>query len=238
MKLGSTAKARAISVRPVIAPPGECKSDWDTFALLAEAMGYDDEYFKRSEEEMLQIVLDHPTPAVAALPDSARQVLQDGGSISIPIPDHLQVGTPSGKFRLVNEDMAEPMPRYTESYGGNYPLRLVASPSAWSLNCEFRDNDFLMDKRGAQKLIMHTQDAAARNIKNGQQVKAWNDLSSVIFEAVVTDAIAPGNVVSEGIFRRDTTAGGRSFNALTSQRLSDLGEGTTMNDNRVEVCGL
>ena len=87
-------------------------------------------------------------------------------------------------------------------------------------------------------LRVATQDAAARNIKNGQQVKAWNDLSSVIFEAVVTDAIAPGNVVSEGIFRRDTTAGGRSFNALTSQRLSDLGEGTTMNDNRVEVCGL
>ena len=82
---------------------------------------------------------------------------------------------------------------------------------------------------------MHTQDAAARGIENGKLVEAYNEQSAVVFEAVVTDQIAQGNVVSEGVFRRDDCVGGKAFNALTSERLSDMGAGTTMNDNRVNV---
>ena len=223
------------TARPVIPAQGQAKSNWDTFAILARAMGFEDEYFRRSEKEMLQYILDHPTPAVAALSDADRQTLQEGGSVAMPFSDHMKIGTPSGKFRIVNEDMEERIPRYTSAYGGNYPLRLVASPSAWSLNSEFRDREDLMVQRGAQKLILHSLDAAERGITDGHLVEAYNNLSSVIFEAVVTDQIAPGNAVCEGIYRRDTCVGGRSFNALLSERLSDLGEGTTMNDNRVEV---
>ena len=220
---------------PVIAPPGECKSNWDTFALLASYMGYEDEYFKRSEAEMLQYVLDHPKPAVAALSEADRQILREGGSVSMPLSDHMKVGTPSGKFRIINEEQAEAIPRCTLPYGGTEPLRLVASPSVYSLNSEYRDREDLMEKRGPQKLIINTLDAKKRGIVTGQLIEAVNDLSSVVFEALVTDRIAPGNVVCEGIYRRDECHGGRAFNALTSERLSDLGKGTTMNDNRVDV---
>ena len=92
-----------------------------------------------------------------------------------------------------------------------------------------------MKERGPQKLILHTLDALERGIKDGQQIEAFNDLSCVRFTAVVTDNIARGNAVCEGVYRRDQCDGGKAFNALTSERLSDLGEGTTMNDNRVEI---
>ncbi len=223
------------TARRIISPPGECKSNWDTFALLAEAMGYHDEYFTLSEEEMLQYILDHPTPAAAALSEEDKHTLQKGGAVSMPYADHLKIGTPSGRFRIIDPEMPDPIPYYTEPYGGPYPLRLVSSPSAWSLNSEFRDRAALMEKRGPQKLMIHTRDAAARRIKNGQMIEAYNDLSSVCFEAMVTDQIAPGNAVCEGVYRRDACPGGRSFNALTSERLSDLADGTTMNDNRVEI---
>ena len=153
----------------------------------------------------------------------------------MPFSDHLKIGTPAGKFRIINPDMQDPVPHYTVAHGGKYPLCLVSSPSSWSLNSEFRDRKELMEKRGAQKLIIHTQDAADRHIENGQLIEAWNDLASVCFKAVVTDHIARGNVVCEGVFRRDACPGGKAFNALTSERLSDLAEGTTMNDNRVEI---
>ena len=220
---------------PVIKPPGETKSNWDTFALLAEAMGFEEEYFRRSEEEMLQYILDHPTPAVAALPEEKKQVLRNGGSIAMPYSDHLKIGTPTGKFRIVCEELEDPIPCYTKAYTDTYPLRIIASPSLYSLNSEFRDREDLMKERGPQKLILHTLDALERGIKDGQQIEAFNDLSCVRFTAVVTDNIARGNAVCEGVYRRDKCDGGRAFNALTSERLSDLGEGTTMNDNRVEI---
>lgn len=221
---------------PVIDPPGECKSNWDTFCLLAKAMGYEEDYFKQTEAEMLQYILDHPTPAVAALSEEKRQLLQNGGSIAMPYSDHMKIGTPSGKFRIVDSSLVEPMPHYFKVNADNYPLHLVASPSVYSLNSEFRDREDLMTPRGSQKLIMHTDDAAARGIKNGQLIKAFNDRAEVVFEAVVTDQIGRGNVVCEGVYRRDQCVGGKAFNALTSERLADMADGTTMNDNRVEVC--
>ena len=153
----------------------------------------------------------------------------------MPYSDHLKIGTPTGKFRIVCEELEDPIPCYTKAYTDTYPLRIIASPSLYSLNSEFRDREDLMKERGPQKLILHTLDALERGIKDGQQIEAFNDLSCVRFTAVVTDNIARGNAVCEGVYRRDQCDGGKAFNALTSERLSDLGEGTTMNDNRVEI---
>ena len=220
---------------PVIKPPGEAKSNWDTFVLLAEAMGFEEDYFKRSEEEMLQYILDRPTPAVAALPEEKKQILRNGGSVAMPYSDHLKVCTPSGKFCIVNEELQNPVPCYTDAYADSYPIRVIASPSLYSLNSEFRDREDLMKDRGPQKLILHTLDAKERGIEDGQLIEAFNALSCVRFTAVVTDQISRGSAVCEGVYRRDDCNGGKAFNALTSERLSDLGEGTTMNDNRVEI---
>ena len=223
---------------PVIKPLEQCKSNWDTFCLLAKAMGYEEDYFRQTEAEMLQNILDHPTPAVAALPEEKKKILQEGGAIAMPYSNHMKIGTPSGKFRIIDESLPEPIPHYFKINADNYPLHLVASPSVYSLNSEFRDRKDLMDARGSQKLIMHTADAAARGIKTGQLIKAFNDRAEVVFEALVTDQIGKGNVVCEGVYRRDQCVGGRAMNALTSERLADMADGTTMNDNRVEVCVL
>jgi hypothetical protein len=42
-------------------------------------------------------------------------------------------------------------------------------------------------------------------------------------------------VVAEGVWWLAFAPGNRSVNALTSQRLTDLGEGSTFYDNRVDV---
>ncbi len=228
------------TARPVIKAPGECKSNWDTFCLLAEAMGYEEEYFRRSEEEMFTFILDHPTPAVEALSEEKKRVLREGGCVAMPCSDHLKIGTPSGKFRIINEELADPVPAYKppcreEMQRDPYPLRLVASPSVYTLNSQFRDRTDLMEARGGQKLIMHILDASDRQIEDGDTVLAFNDQSEVVFTAVLTDHIARGNVICEGVYRRDQCVGDRAFNSLTSERLSDMGEGTTMNGNRVEV---
>ncbi len=224
---------------PVIKPPGECKSNWDTFCLLAREMGYEEEYFRRTEEEMLLYILDHPTKAVDKLPSDKKQLLRQGESISLPYADHLKIRTPSGRMRIVNDELKEAVPRYIRPHISREndvePIRLVAAPSLYTLNSEFRDREDLIDRRGEQKLIMHCQDAENRGIKDGDRVMAYNALGHVIFRAVVTEKIALGNAVCEGVFRRDDCQGGSTFNALVSETLSDLGEGTTLNDNRVQI---
>lgn len=46
--------------KPVIAPYGESKSNVEVFRLLAKGMGYEDEMFDDSEEELIRQALDYP----------------------------------------------------------------------------------------------------------------------------------------------------------------------------------
>ena len=46
--------------KPVIEKYGESKSNTEVFRLLAEAMGFDDEPLKDSDEEMIRQALDYP----------------------------------------------------------------------------------------------------------------------------------------------------------------------------------
>lgn len=216
-------------------PPGECKSNWDTFRLLAEAMGYPDDYFCRSEEEMVRYILENPTDAVLALPEEQRQVLKNGGVVEMPFSDHLDIGTASGKFLIYNPEMEEAMPYYKDAYGGSLPLKLVAAPSVWTLNSEYRDRKDLTEKRGEMRLWMNEKDASERGIKDGDRIRVKNDLAEVLLKAAVCAEIPGGNVICEGVYRMDQTQGGLTINALMHERLSDLGNGTTMNDNTVEV---
>jgi anaerobic selenocysteine-containing dehydrogenase len=66
-------------------------------------------------------------------------------------------------------------------------------------------------------------------------VLARNDLGEVRFLLGVTGRVPPGLVVAEGVWWTRFAPGDRTVNALTSQRLTDQGGGSTFYDNRVDV---
>ena len=224
--------------RKLVDAPGECKSNWDTFCLLAKGMGYSDDYFDRSEDEMLDILLSHPTKAIAETSDEAKETLRQGGSVVLPFSDHLAFGTETGKMMIVNEKLAEPMPHYTADYSAkcqDWPLHLVAAPSVWSLNSTFLDREQLMTSRKGMTLWLNPEDAKVRKIEDGMSVIAFNELGEVQFTACIDQRVAVGNAVSEGVFASHQTQNGCGFNTLTHGRLSDIGAATTMNDNRIDI---
>lgn len=224
--------------RKLVDAPGECKSNWDTFCLLAKGMGYSEDYFDRSEDEMLDILLSHPTKAIAETSDEAKETLWQGGSVVLPFSDHLAFGTETGKMMIVNEKLAEPMPHYTADYSAkcqDWPLHLVAAPSVWSLNSTFLDREQLMTSRKGMTLWLNPEDAKVRKIEDGMSVIAFNELGEVQFTACVDQRVAVGNAVSEGVFASHQTQNGCGFNTLTHGRLSDIGAATTMNDNRIDI---
>lgn len=224
--------------RKLVDAPGECKSNWDTFCLLAKGMGYSEDYFDRSEDEMLDILLSHPTKAIAETSDESKETLRQGGSVVLPFSDHLAFGTETGKMMIVNEKLAEPMPHYTADYSAkcqDWPLHLVAAPSVWSLNSTFLDREQLMTSRKGMTLWLNPEDAKVRKIEDGMSVIAFNELGEVQFTACIDQRVAVGNAVSEGVFASHQTQNGCGFNTLTHGRLSDIGAATTMNDNRIDI---
>lgn len=223
------------SMKKIIEPAGQCRSNWNTVCALAKAMGYEDDHFRQTEEEMVDQLLSHPGAGLAGISDEERQILREGGVVSLPFADHGAFRTPSGKFQIVDETQPDPVPCYRESYGGSQPLRLVSVPDCDTLNSIFLEREALVKHRGAMRLWMHPRDGAARGISDGDLVTAWNDLAEVQFEARLTDLVAPGTVAASGIYTSGITGQRWQVNALHHGRLSDIGAATTMNDNAVEV---
>jgi len=82
---------------------------------------------------------------------------------------------------------------------------------------------------------MNPADAESRDMSNGEHVTARNVLGEVGFVLEVTDKTPVGVVVAEGIWWIEFAPGKRSVNALTSQRLTDQGQGSTFYDTRIDV---
>ena len=82
---------------------------------------------------------------------------------------------------------------------------------------------------------MHPDDAAARGLSDGDEVRIFNALGEVRCSLQVGAWIRPGTVVlPKGLWRKHT-ANGYTANALAPDTLTDLGGGACFNDARVDV---
>jgi anaerobic selenocysteine-containing dehydrogenase len=146
-----------------------------------------------------------------------------------------QFKTPSGRIEILNPKDPHPLPCYLSPHGGDYPFRLMTAPSVYALNSSFREREELRSREKAMLLKMNPGDARTKGLKEGERVFAFNELGEVSFTLRVTVQAPAGVVVAEGVWWLEHCPGPRSVNALTSQRLTDQGAGSTLYDNTVDV---
>jgi anaerobic selenocysteine-containing dehydrogenase len=221
-------------VKPAIPPVGESKSNWEVFCLLAKAMGFFEPFFKQTAEDLINHVLSLPSPVRQGIDEEAFAA---GKAVEIPLSPaaRTQYKTLSGKIEIFNPDEPHSLPHYIPPHGGDLPFKLMTSPSLYALNSSFRERDDLRRKEKAMFLKMNPADAQAKGFKDGGEVIAFNNLGEVSFILRVTPKVPPGIVVAEGVWWLKHCPGTRSVNALTSQRLTDQGAGSTFYDNTVDV---
>jgi anaerobic selenocysteine-containing dehydrogenase len=86
-----------------------------------------------------------------------------------------------------------------------------------------------------QRCEINPDDAAARGIADGDQVRVFNDRGSFLARARVSDRTRRDLVVAWGLWWHKLVPGARNVNAVTGQALTDLGRGPTFYDCLVEV---
>jgi anaerobic selenocysteine-containing dehydrogenase len=219
--------------RPAIPPVGESRSNWDVFRALAEAMGFTEPFFRQSADDLIDHLLSLPSPVRAGMD---REALEAGRAVELrPVAGGWR--TPSGRIEILNPRLDHPLPRYLPRHAEDDPLpfSLMTAPSLYGLNSTFQERDALRERQGGMKLRISPADAAAKGLRDGEPVAARNALGEVRFHLAVSGDVPPGLVVAEGVWWRVFSPGERTVNALTSQRLTDMGGGSTFYDNRVDV---
>jgi anaerobic selenocysteine-containing dehydrogenase len=237
--------------RPVMAPLGEAKSNWEVFQLLAGRMAYTEAAFQESAEEIIRRVLAEGGAAVEGI--SFERLLDEGHCRLnyprpvVPFADG-RFRTPSGKVELYSRQLADagmdPLPGWepdTESREANpgrahrYPLQLVSAASHYFLNSSFGNVPALRRLHGDPSLEIHAEDAEARGIRDGDWVEVTNDRGAFLARARVGATVSPGAVFSPTVWWSQHSPDGRGANWTTSDELADYAGGATFHGNLVEV---
>ena len=219
----------------VIPPVGESRSNWRTFQALAGRMGFTEDFFQQSEDDLIDALLAESSPWREGIDTRA---LSEGRAVHLTVPGiPPPFGTPSGKVEILNSREPEPLPRPLPCHSEQdpQPLALVTAPSLYSLNSTFHEREELPARKTAATIRLSPEDAADRGILTGDEVTAFNDRGEVVLVAEVTARVTRGVAVVEGVAWSEFSGSRATINALTSQRLTDRGGGSTFYDNRVDV---
>ncbi|MEW6486342.1 MAG: molybdopterin-dependent oxidoreductase [Thermodesulfobacteriota bacterium] len=235
-----------IGMEKALEPLPETRSDLEIFTELAARMGIA-EYNDKADEEWLREMV----AATPGLPDFETLKRQGVHRLDpdrpwvafreqIEDPTRHRFRTPSGKIEIHSQKLAElddplvpPIPTYLTGWEGpghalaaRYPLQLVSPHSRGRINSQ-GDNIPRMKALADDALWLHPDDAAARDIADGDRVRVVSDRGELSALAKVTDRIMPGVVsLDAGAWYRPDAAGvdrGGSVNVLTGGRRSPGG---------------
>ncbi len=118
-----------------------------------------------------------------------------------------------------------------------FPLELVSSKNDDSMNSTFGYRAAVDEQ--TSKLVMHRADAVERGIEDGDLVRVFNERGSLALTASVDGGVREGVVRAPSVRWAKSSPGKRSVNALTSDRLADMGGGPAFYSCLVQVerCG-
>jgi anaerobic selenocysteine-containing dehydrogenase len=226
-----------------IAPVGESLPNSEIFRRLAARMGFDQPCFKDTDEDICRTALDSKMDWEALKRDGWQRLGVPGRFA--PFAEG-GFPTPSGKCEFYSEWLEkqgiDPLPFYNppaevadEALAERFPLAFLSPPARHFLNSTFANLARFREFEREPHLDMHPHDAAARGIRDGDRVRVGNDRGEYLLRARVNGKPRRGVVVAPSVWWKKHSPDGRNANNVTSQRVADLGGGSTFYDCRVEV---
>ncbi len=234
----------AVANNPAIAPVGESLPNSEVFRRLAARMGFDEPCFRDSDEDICRTALASTQPRMRGID---WEGMKKSGWQRLDVPARFApfaeggFPTPSGKCEFysaaLEQQGIDPLPFYNPPAepAAAGELQFISPPARNFLNSSFAHLKRFRDLEGEPRLELHSADAAARGIRDGDLVRVFNARGSLRLRARVNDRPRRGVVVAPSVWWKKHSPDRGNANNLTAQRISDLGGGATFYDCRVQV---
>lgn len=226
--------------KPVVEPQFETKSNFELFQTLGKIMGFEDECFNETEEELISKIIEPWKGKSFSDFESGKAVRADIQEFYQPFADG-KFYTESGKAELWDNSLVA-SPSYKPSSEGHeaektkdFPLQLITGASHNFLNSSFGESEKNRKKEKEPRIKINPQDAQKRGIKNGSEVKLFSESGYCFLKAELTEDVNEGIVVSESLWWNERTKEARGLNFVTSSKITDFGGCATIHANLVEV---
>jgi anaerobic selenocysteine-containing dehydrogenase len=138
----------------------------------------------------------------------------------------------------------DPLPGYNPSFespesapelAAKYPLNIISPKAHGFLNSQYANEAKQLRRQGEPVVIMHPIDAETRGIREGDEVRVFNDRGGFVGSAHVSTDTMKGVVASYlGHWSVDSKSKS-AVNSVSSDRTANLGRAPTFSDNLVQV---
>jgi anaerobic selenocysteine-containing dehydrogenase len=226
---------RLHDARPVVAPPGQARSNNQLFGELIRRMGLGRPGEPTTDDELVDAIF-------AARPEGAglRAAIEEGSGAARPGGDRPVLfvdafpTTPDGKVHLVPAALDAAAGRLydyrPDPASPEFPLALISPALSTQISSTFGQL-----RRREVAVELSAVDASARGIRAGDEVRVWNRLGEVRCAARISPDLRPGvALLPKGLWSHHTR-NGNTANALVPEDLADLAGQATYNDARVEI---
>jgi anaerobic selenocysteine-containing dehydrogenase len=232
--------------QPAIAPLGEARSNVWLFGELGRRMFPGEAAFEDGEEELIAQALETQHPYFDGV-TKQRMELEGHVALSLPMDERgerlpfssrewFKTASGRGELTPVPEWIAPRESRSGAEGAGKFPLEFLPRKADNFMNSTFANlpGHRLMERKTAGLLEMHAEDAAVRGVATGDSVSVWNGRGRITLTASVGETV-PEGVVAARLDWQKLSQDGANVNALTSERLTDIGGGATFYSTLVEV---
>jgi anaerobic selenocysteine-containing dehydrogenase len=218
-----------------VKPRGEARSNTAIFGALAKRLGIQEPTLFASSEEIARNLLETDHPFFAGI---TWERLQKERSIKLNLPSPFLPYSQGSNFadRKIRFYPAPRQVKFDETTSTEYPLRLISPPGAFLLNTSFGNIESLLSAAGGQpQVIVHPRDAEAIGLETNGMIRVVSKSGSITRQALVNDRTLPGVVIALGQWWPKLAPDRKSLNDLTSERLTDLGGGSTFGNMVVRL---
>lgn len=224
---------------PVVSPRGQAKSNRWFFAELANRLGITDTCLDWPIRKLVEELLSSTNPWLDGI--SADQLIKKR-SIKLQFPQAFRPyangsNHPDKKIRF------SPAPQqltFEVQTSREYPYRLISPPGPFILNTSMGNVPEILKMAGGEpQIILHPTDASASGVSDGEYAMVISDTGRLKRKAIVSEDACQGTVVALGQWWPKLAPDRRGLNEISSERLTDIGAGSTFGNLvvRIERCG-
>jgi anaerobic selenocysteine-containing dehydrogenase len=219
-------------------PPGAALPNQEIFRRLGRAMGLNAAELYETDHE----VLDRLVIATGVANSFADLVAKGTQNYSPEIVTPFAGGqfpTPSGKVEIASEQAVAagaPLLPFAHADGASASghLRVLSPASPWTMNSVYGNDPKIRAKLGEATVSIHPEDAAARNLADGDAVLLRNAEGEIPM-LLKLDATLPRGVALAPKGRWPRFSLGANINALYDGAHADIGESTCVHGVQAEL---
>ena len=237
---------------PAIDKVGESLDNSEMFRRLAKTMGYTEDCFSQTDEEMIEEIIDpefNPLFEGVTL-DLLKKQGWAKGAVDSPRRKGINSGTwptPSGKIEIYSQQMADlgldPMPGHVPEVEGlsgvdassPYPLQVISGATHYFIGSTFQHVEHLQNMLSRPTFELNSQDADKRSISEGDICRLFNDRGEVFGHAHIVKGLREGVIGAPKQLQGSKMKNGFNLNALTSQKEADMGRGPVYYSTLAEI---